>query len=426
MSSLFKKLDQEAQQGYPFWMPSDLRRLPELYRGVLTEVTKSGALKSSNYILTRTSLVKCDQRGNSMVPLSWKRLEPFIEENQLEIKYGFRLGHHKSYKDFYVETQESLDAWISNFSFVCIMDDLQDDFDIIKNIGKGNFADVYMGLCNETNKKFAIKSIKKDKLDSEEILEHLFSEIKIMRKIDHPNIIKLHKVYESGSHIHLIIDYAEGASLFERFKFHKFSENNIARIALQLTDILKYLASINIVHRDIKLENILLDHKENDYKIMLADFGLAAEATLSLKQRCGSPGYVAPEILKKHYYDCKADVFSAGIVIYILVFGRMPLVGSNMIETLMKNQECKINFTLPKYQTISKNCVNFIQKMTEVNPTIRSSASELMNHEWLISCLSNPQDSTKRKDAQYKSGCSNPTNLKCISQVDVKNCFLSH
>lgn len=147
------------------------------------------------------------------------------------------------------------------------------------------------------------------------------SEIEVLRAINHDYIIKLFEVYESDKYIHLVFEYLEGGELFERIKSKGlYQERDAMNVMRNLLLSLDYLHEKGIVHRDLKPENLILASKDNDYNLKIADFGLASFIQRSelLYLRCGSPGYVAPELLEDKGYNAKADVFSAGVILYVM------------------------------------------------------------------------------------------------------------
>ncbi|CAG9335834.1 unnamed protein product [Blepharisma stoltei] len=149
-----------------------------------------------------------------------------------------------------------------------------------------------------------------------------------MRKLNHPNITHLHQVFESDTHIYMILDYAKGGSLYEKIiKKQTLPETSVLKFCRELLKVLKYLNSKKIVHRDIKLENILLDSQDDNLDFKLADFGLATKITGELTLRCGSPGYIAPEILRKEKYGYKVDIFGAGVIYILYLQGKCHFLG---------------------------------------------------------------------------------------------------
>lgn len=165
-----------------------------------------------------------------------------------------------------------------------------------------------------------------------------------MRDLKHPNILNLHKVYESETHVHLILDYIRGKNLYERLlRRQKYTEELAADFTLKLLNVLDYIHSQNVVHRDIKLTNILMVSKDSDTDFKLADFGLSCEDNGHLSLRCGSPGYFAPEILRRKEYGKKVDLFSTGIVLYNMLSGQVAFCAKGPHEMLMKNMDARIS-----------------------------------------------------------------------------------
>lgn len=172
-----------------------------------------------------------------------------------------------------------------------------------------------------------------------------------MRELNYPYIIKLYEVYESTKYIHLVLDYLDGGELFERIKSKQvYSEKSAIQVMKNMLQALDYIHQRRVVHRDLKPENLILASKDNDFDLRIADFGLASYVKEDeiLKLRCGSPGYVAPEILEDAGYNCSSDIFSAGVILYVLLTGRPVFRGFNLNEILLKNKKCEVEYP-PKY-----------------------------------------------------------------------------
>ena len=168
--------------------------------------------------------------------------------------------------------------------------------------------------------------MKKNKRNIQSVLQ----EIDILRALNHEFIIHLHEVYESNKYIHLVLSYLEGGELFDRIKSKQvYQESTAIRVMRNMLKALEYLHAHNVVHRDLKPENLILASKTNDYDLRIADFGLASfiKDGQLLKLRCGSPGYVGPELLEDVGYDKKVDIFSAGVILYVLLSGRPAFRG---------------------------------------------------------------------------------------------------
>jgi serine/threonine protein kinase len=197
----------------------------------------------------------------------------------------------------------------------------------------------------------------------------------------------LFEVYESDNYIYLVVELLHGGELFERIvKKGQYGERDACVLMKKLLSSLNYMHQKGIMHRDIKPENLILKDPDNDGDVKIADFGLATyvNATEYLFKRCGTPGYVAPEILADEKYDQKVDVFSAGVILYILLTGGSPFHGKSYNEILWKNKNCEIKFNFKDYgHKISEAATDLMKKLLEKDPKIRISAEEALNHEWI-------------------------------------------
>lgn len=249
-------------------------------------------------------------------------MDPFTEENSTEVRYGFRLTRGEFFQDFYTETAERLEDWLDSLAKVAIMSDLENDFQMLEEIGHGNYAHVFKGQAVQDQSLVAIKAISKASISKHtRNVQALVNEVNLMKRLRHPRIIRLLCIYESDDQLFLVLEYVDGGDLFKRLiRKGKYSEAKAAVFMRYMLEALEYMHSRGVVHRDLKPENILLVNGSDGVEFKIADFGLATEYHSGdvLNLRCGSPGYVAPEILEKHSYDFKVDVFSAGIILYIL------------------------------------------------------------------------------------------------------------
>lgn len=186
----------------------------------------------------------------------------------------------------------------------------------------------------------------------------------MLRKLNHPNVIALYEVYESTKYIHLLLPYLEGGELFERIKAKGlYKESDAVIVMRHFLSALAYLAENKVVHRDLKPENLILATKGDDHDLRIADFGLATILTEEEKVlflRCGSPGYVAPELLEDKGYDTQADVFSAGVIMYVMLTGRPLFRGENIQEILEKNKTCKLELQNKFWESLSDEAKSLI------------------------------------------------------------------
>jgi calcium/calmodulin-dependent protein kinase I len=218
--------------------------------------------------------------------------------------------------------------------------------------------------------------------------------------MDHPNIIKLHEVYESSKYIHLLCPYLEGGELFERIKSKGlYQEKNAAKVMTQFLSALAFMETKRIVHRDLKPENLILVSKGDDTNIQIADFGLASYMPSNsdlLYLRCGSPGYVAPEMLADNGYDCKSDVFSAGVICYVMLSGRPAFKGKDVQEVLAANKKCEPDFPDKYWSTISPEAKDLVNKLLVKDPAQRISAKDALQHPWFSRDFTEVRHNTNR------------------------------
>ncbi|OMJ88017.1 hypothetical protein SteCoe_10178 [Stentor coeruleus] len=202
--------------------------------------------------------------------------------------------------NFYKETLESSDIWLEWLKKRYILTTFEEDFILIKEIGRGSSSIVYLAESTETHVQYAAKCVEKSLLRKDKnFLNNLIQEIKVLFYLEHPSIIKLFYVYETSEYVYLILEYLPHEDLYNRILQKKIlSEEDCSRFAKNLLDVLDYMHSKHIVHRDLKLENIIMT-SDNDYNFKIVDFGLSYESEEYQNEICGSPGYIAPEILRR-------------------------------------------------------------------------------------------------------------------------------
>nr|CAD7423082.1 unnamed protein product [Timema monikensis] len=253
-------------------------------------------------------------------------------------------------------------------------------YELEKTIGKGNFAVVKLATHVVTKTKVAIKIIDKTKLD-EDNLKKIFREIQIMTKLQHPHIIRLYQVMETEKMIYLVTEYASGGEIFDYLVENgRMNEKEARRIFQQIVAAVHYCHTRQIVHRDLKAENLLLDL---DKDIKLADFGFSNHFQPGQKMStwCGSPPYAAPELFEGREYDGpKTDIWSMGVVLYVLVCGALPFDGSTLQN--LRTRVIKGKFRIPFF--MSADCEHLIRHMLVVEPEKRLGIKQILNHRWMI------------------------------------------
>ncbi|XP_045873169.1 serine/threonine-protein kinase SIK3 isoform X4 [Meles meles] len=252
-------------------------------------------------------------------------------------------------------------------------------YEIDRTIGKGNFAVVKRATHLVTKAKVAIKIIDKTQLD-EENLKKIFREVQIMKMLCHPHIIRLYQVMETERMIYLVTEYASGGEIFDHLVAHgRMAEKEARRKFKQIVAAVYFCHCRNIVHRDLKAENLLLDANLN---IKIADFGFSNLFTPGqlLKTWCGSPPYAAPELFEGKEYDGpKVDIWSLGVVLYVLVCGALPFDGSTLQN--LRARVLSGKFRIPFF--MSTECEHLIRHMLVLDPSKRLSMEQICKHKWM-------------------------------------------
>uniref|UniRef100_A0A336LRR4 MAP/microtubule affinity-regulating kinase 3 n=1 Tax=Culicoides sonorensis TaxID=179676 RepID=A0A336LRR4_CULSO len=252
-------------------------------------------------------------------------------------------------------------------------------YKLLKTIGKGNFAKVKLAKHVPTGKEVAIKIIDKTQLNSSS-LQKLFREVRIMKMLDHPNIVKLFQVIETDKTLYLVMEYASGGEVFDYLVLHGRMKEKEARAKFrQIVSAVQYCHQKKIIHRDLKAENLLLDSEMN---IKIADFGFSNEFTpgSKLDTFCGSPPYAAPELFQGKKYDGpEVDVWSLGVILYTLVSGSLPFDGSTLRE--LRERVLRGKYRIPFY--MSTDCENLLRKFLVLNPAKRASLETIMKDKWM-------------------------------------------
>ena len=402
MKSIFAAEDAVLNPQPRFWQLDRERHSPLLqplpcsrFEGMLKVRVDCTHFKPRYFIVTHSQLFFCkvtntqsakDRRPLKSVFLSWKLLDPFIETDSSIDLFGFRLGTEDRHEDFYAETNSDLDRWLVVLQPLCILSDLLKDLHLSSTIGTGTFSTVFLAQDRDSGELLAVKSVRKSLLTTcENNREMHVKEIAVLRNVSHPRVVKLLKVYEDEDSIHLVMDYQAGGDLYSRIlKLHRFTEPKAAALFRRLLEVVHYLHSAGYVHRDIKPENIFLVSPDVDCEFKLGDFGLATEAGPgSLHLKCGSPGYLAPEMLRWARYGPKADLFSCGVVLYFLLSGRPPFDGKTLGEVMGKNRACSVYFQEQQWKGVSKEAVELVLRLVHPDPMQRIDAEQALQHAWL-------------------------------------------
>lgn len=251
-------------------------------------------------------------------------------------------------------------------------------------LGSGNFATVKKAKKKEDGITYAVKIIDKSKVEDMGDIER---EIEIMGKISHDNVIRLFEVFDEPKKMNLIMELVSGGELFDKIvALGNFKEKDAAKVMGTLCAALDYLHKMDIVHRDLKPENILLSDKTPEAVIKIADFGLARMMSGKdlMKTACGTPGYVAPEVLQnKGYSSGQVDLWSAGVILYILLCGFPPFYEEELPALFDQILKGRYDFPTPWWDDISSEAKNLVRGLLTVDPTKRYTASDVIKAKWI-------------------------------------------
>lgn len=251
-------------------------------------------------------------------------------------------------------------------------------FSIKEEIGKGAFSRIYRAEDTLHDRDVAIKVIRKKKITK--IRPQIELEMELLQKLDHPNIITCYGVYEDSTKLYIVMEYCSKGDLSELIKVSLMNESEVKKLFLNIVSALKYLHEKEIMHRDVKPKNILV--ADND-TLKITDFGFAKYIHHDLSQTiCGSPLYMAPELLNSTPYSSNSDLWSVGIVLYEMIAGEPPYFAKN-IEDLRKNINDLSQFAMFDKLDISYSCKQLLFQLLDINQSSRLSWEEFFTHEWL-------------------------------------------
>ncbi|KAL6905753.1 hypothetical protein ACP4OV_003354 [Aristida adscensionis] len=259
---------------------------------------------------------------------------------------------------------------------------LMQRYELGRLLGKGTFGKVHYARNLESNRSVAIKMMDKERVLKVGLSEQIRREITTMRLVAHKNIVQLHEVMATRNNIYFVMEYVKGGELFDKIeKSGKLTEGAAHKYFQQLISAVDYCHSRGVYHRDLKPENLLLDENEN---LKVSDFGLSALSDSKrqdglLHTSCGTPAYVAPEVISKTGYDgAKSDIWSCGVVLFVLVAGYLPFRGPNLMEMYRKIQLG--DFRCPSW--FSSKLKKLLYKILDPNPSTRISIQKIKESTW--------------------------------------------
>jgi len=267
---------------------------------------------------------------------------------------------------------------------------IEDIYEVGQLLGSGVAGEVHSAIHRETNAKVAIKTISKKKfLVNERSVTTTRREIDIMKKLssgeNHPHVVDLYAVIETADNVYIVMELVEGGELFDRVvDLGAYSEPMAAEVMRKLVKTLGFLHSQGIVHRDLKPENILCK-KNSDTEIKITDFGLSniMSASNVLRSKCGTPVYMAPEMLQNRPYNESVDVWAAGILLYIILSGTLPFYADNPDDFLELVLHSSFSFPESEWAEVSEGAQDLIRKILVPDPKRRLTVRQILAHPWM-------------------------------------------
>ena len=308
---------------------------------------------------------------------------------------------YKEEKSYYFDNEEDFKIWFDKLNTAIQNKSLFDKYEVKQKIGKGKFGLVKSGINKETNKPVAIKIMAKKNMDKSD-MELAKVEIDILKIAQHPNIIKLYDVFENENYIYIIMEYCSGGDLLSYFEHYEYElpETKVCEIIHKLSMAIYYLHSYGIVHRDLKPENILMTDLTSNADIRLLDFGLSK--IIGNDEKCTEPygtlSFVAPEVLQGKPYDKSVDLWSIGIITFLLLCGYMPFDDKHSEREIARQTiQDPVPYENKIWSKLSPEAKTFVDGLLQKKPEKRYSIKEVLEHPWIKKMDKVPE---KRSDAQ--------------------------
>ena len=311
---------------------------------------------------------------------------------------------YKSEKSYYFDNEDDFNIWMEKLNAAVQNKSLFDKYEVKQKIGNGKFGLVKFGINKETKQQVAIKIMAKKNMDKSD-LELAKVEIDILKIGQHPNIIKLYDIYENENYIYIIMEYCSGGDLLSYFEHYEYElkETKVCEIIHKLSMAIYYLHSYGIVHRDLKPENILMTDLTPEADIRLLDFGLSK--IVGNEEKCTEPygtlSFVAPEVLQGKPYDKSVDLWSIGIITFLLLCGYLPFDDKHSEREIARQTiQDPVPFESKIWNKYSSEAKNFVEGLLQKKPEKRYSIKEILEHPWIKKMDKVPN---KRRDTKKES-----------------------
>lgn len=363
---------------------------PMNLEGWMHKESKFFKSKYKRYLQLRGSILSNHSTPDS--PATWEvnvidyPVQPGARQNEIVVTLP---GKKVS---FFAATRDDFTKWTQALKQASASR-VEDFYAFGKMLGEGAFAQVRLGVDRDTGEQFAIKIIKKLQYDKRE-MDYITREVNIMKSVSHPNVVNTYDVFDTSDRLHIVLEFMEGGELFDIIADNgRFSEKDASQVMRDVVKGVQYLHTHSIVHRDIKPENVLCKTKDWPLQVKLADFGLANFAEDgTIKESAdgcmvGTPGYVAPEVVKKEEYGPEVDLWSCGVLLYIMLSGKMPFYGRNDAECLARIRDGVYSFPDREWCNISDGAKSLVKALLQMSPEKRLTARAALQHKWLADPL---------------------------------------
>ena len=389
--------------------------VPDMF-GYLTKIGRRLSLRVRRWYLLHSNFLyvfksATDTKPRHVILLHGCQIRAVSAESSDErLKHGIELviginTIRHSTKVLFAANASDQQRWISALKQSGDAFVIEDFFNIHDKLGSGKFSTVFRATDKKSGTEHAVKIIKRRSLSRREN-DALRTEIAVLRLLNHPNIISIQHVFETVSSICIVMEYVKGGDLFDRIvELRRFSEIQAKQVMFKLLSVILYLHRRGIVHRDLKPENILVTSKKKMDSILVIDFGLSSFFTPKemLKSPCGTLSYVAPEVLKGAGYGKQVDLWSAGVILYVMLRGKLPFDSTiKKDKTILIRKVIAGRFSMRNeiWKGISNGCKDLIVRLLTVDPQKRISAQNALKHSWFDSLRVNPNDLTSVPETQ--------------------------
>ncbi len=320
--------------------------------------------------------------------------------------YSFSVVYPTKTRIYYCKDEKEYNVWFEKLKIATGYTNLLDIYEVKNKLGSGKFGLVKLGIEKKTGQKVAIKIMKKSSMDSSD-LELVRTEIEILKICQHPNIIRLYNVFENADYMYIIMEYCSGGDLFSFLENRNFRipEKRASTIIHKMATAVYYMHSFGVAHRDLKPENVLMTSDDDDGDIRILDFGLSK--ILGPYEKCDEPygtlTYCAPEIIVDEPYSKAVDLWSLGIMTYLMVSGKLPFNSEDENEIARQVVYDEPDYIRnPVWKSITPECKDFIKRLLEKDQNKRMTIKEALEHKWIK--MYDTNKFTERRKSDGNSG----------------------